>query len=486
MNLSLLSRQTGQLILALIWLAVPLVLGLALLRGMGTAPTFLAAGVALAGAVAASLAAARGLLSLPAQATATVALLMAISLLVWVVPDALRTDLHMAYFAALALLVGYREPSCILMGAGVVAVHHLGLGLLLPLAVFPSADGGLIRIVLHAVILLTEALPLAWIAHNLAKAATLADQSLAEARAAEHRAVAAGEAQAAAEHRAADTAQTVRAGLATTLERQVGGIAAEVDRLAKELGQAAAALAGSGASASAGASAASLAAGAASQDVQAVAAAAEQLSASVGEITRQVEVSAEVARQAVAGTQATDATVRGLAEVAGRIGEVVRLIDSIAGQTNLLALNATIEAARAGEAGKGFAVVASEVKALAGQTARATGDIGQQITAIQAATAQAVAAIQGIGAIVAQVQGVAASITEAVAQQADATREIAVAAGRAAQGTATASTAAGQVGSAMMDSIAAAERLGAMAGQLGGHASALQAELGRTVAGMRA
>ena len=125
----------------------------------------------------------------------------------------------------------------------------------------------------------------------------------------------------------------------------------------------------------------------ASTNVQSVASATEELSSSVNEISRQVQESARMASEAVGQARTTNERVSELSKAAARIGDVVELINTIAGQTNLLALNATIEAARAGEAGRGFAVVASEVKALAEQTAKATGEIGQQITGIQAATA---------------------------------------------------------------------------------------------------
>jgi methyl-accepting chemotaxis protein len=160
-------------------------------------------------------------------------------------------------------------------------------------------------------------------------------------------------------------------------------------------------------------------------NAHAAAVATGQLGASIGEITRQVGRATEVSRRAVAETERTDHTVRDLAETAGKIGEVVRLIADIAGQTNLLALNATIEAARAGEAGKGFAVVASEVKSLASQTARATEEIGQQVGAIQGATGLAVEAIRSIGMVVAEIDQAAAAIAAAVEQQGSATREIA-------------------------------------------------------------
>jgi methyl-accepting chemotaxis protein len=161
-----------------------------------------------------------------------------------------------------------------------------------------------------------------------------------------------------------------------------------------------------------------------SSNLAAVAAATEEMTASVTEISRQVAEAARAAQDAVERAHATGSTVRGLAEAADQIGDVVRLITDIAGQTNLLALNATIEAARAGDAGKGFAVVASEVKALASQTARATEQISTQITAIQAATGDAVGAVQEVANAIQRVNGVASAIATAVEEQDAVTRDI--------------------------------------------------------------
>jgi methyl-accepting chemotaxis protein len=161
------------------------------------------------------------------------------------------------------------------------------------------------------------------------------------------------------------------------------------------------------------------------RNLHAVAAATEELTASVGEIARQVGHAASAAQEAVLRAKATGETVQGLAVAAGQVGEVVRLIADIAGQTNLLALNATIEAARAGDAGKGFAVVAGEVKQLASQTATATERISSQVATIQAATANAVAVVDSVAEAIARVDAVAAAIADAVDQQAAATREIA-------------------------------------------------------------
>jgi methyl-accepting chemotaxis protein len=173
----------------------------------------------------------------------------------------------------------------------------------------------------------------------------------------------------------------------------------------------------------------------ASASVQTVATAAAELSASIREIARQVEQSSRSAQAASAEVGKTNETVRGLAESSAKIGDVINLINDIASQTNLLALNATIEAARAGDAGKGFAVVANEVKSLANQTAKATGDIKAQITAVQDSTQQAVGAIASIVSRIDEINGIAGVISAAVEEQSAATNEIARNVQQAAAGT---------------------------------------------------
>ncbi len=173
----------------------------------------------------------------------------------------------------------------------------------------------------------------------------------------------------------------------------------------------------------------------ASTSVDSVAAASEELAASINDISQQAAHAAGIASRAVKQASDTDGTVQGLAKSAGRIGEVVGLINTIAAQTNLLALNATIEAARAGEAGRGFAVVASEVKSLASQTAKATDEISEQISDIQKVAGEAIDAIKTIGGIIGEVNEVATAIAAAVQQQGAATQEITRSTQFAAQGT---------------------------------------------------
>ena len=221
------------------------------------------------------------------------------------------------------------------------------------------------------------------------------------------------------------------------------------------------------------------ASGDASTNVNSVAAASEELSTSISDISRQVTHAANIASRAVDQARQTDGTVQGLVATASRIGEVVGLINDIAAQTNLLALNATIEAARAGEAGKGFAVVASEVKSLATQTAKATEEISQQIAAVQKVANDAIDAIKGIGGIIGEVSEVATAIAAAVEQQGAATQEITGSTQQAAQGTNEVSNniagviaGADATGAAAQNVKSASEALGVQTQQLGDQVNA--------------
>ena len=214
-------------------------------------------------------------------------------------------------------------------------------------------------------------------------------------------------------------------GLAADFERSVNGIVRSVSTAAAGMQTTAQSMTATASDASRRAANVSAASQNASDNVSTVASAAEELSSSVAEISRQVGRSSEIASKAVGDAERTNATVQVLSTGAEKIGEVVKLIHSIAAQTNLLALNATIEAARAGESGRGFAVVASEVKALANQTAKATEEIAAQVAAMQSSTSDAVSAINGITETIAQMSEITNSIATAVDQQGEATREIA-------------------------------------------------------------
>jgi methyl-accepting chemotaxis protein len=223
-----------------------------------------------------------------------------------------------------------------------------------------------------------------------------------------------------------------------------------------------------------------------SVNVQSVASATEELSSSVIEISRQVHESARMAGEAVGQARQTNDRVGELSKAASRIGDVVELINTIAGQTNLLALNATIEAARAGEAGRGFAVVASEVKALAEQTAKATDEIGHQISGIQTATQESVAAIAQISDTIEKLAEVSSAIAAAVEEQGAATKEISQNVQRAVEGTIQVSSnitdvqrGAGETGSASSQVLSAAK-------SLSGDSNRLKLEVGKFLNSVRA
>jgi methyl-accepting chemotaxis protein len=224
----------------------------------------------------------------------------------------------------------------------------------------------------------------------------------------------------------------------------------------------------------------------ASTNVQSVASATEEMASSVNEISRQVQESATIAGQAVDQARKTNDRVGELAKAAARIGDVVELINTIAGQTNLLALNATIEAARAGEAGRGFAVVASEVKALAEQTAKATGEISMQISGIQAATQESVSAIKEIGDTIGRMSEISSTIASAVEEQGAATQEISRNVQQAAQGTMQVSSNITDVQRGASETGSASTQVLSAAQSLSSDSNRLKVEVGKFLRSVRA
>jgi methyl-accepting chemotaxis protein len=334
----------------------------------------------------------------------------------------LQIDMHMAFYAGLAIIAGWCCAISIVLGAGLIALHHLILNFVYPLAVFPDGDG-LHRVAVHAIIVISETLVLAWLTQRLSAALATSDAATVKARTAQ----VASSKLAEERQQFAAVQATRRAEIDSVIAEfraRVESALAHMTAGAREMRDIAAKLTGLAGEAARETGSASEVAMRAAEGVQGVAAATEELSSSIGEIGQQVGRAIKVVETATADAAATNNEIANLAHTAQEIGAIVELIRSIADQTNLLALNATIEAARAGEAGKGFAVVASEVKSLATQTARATEQIGQQIAAVQSSSKGAVEAIARIASRMQDINSFTAAIGAAIEQQGASTGEI--------------------------------------------------------------
>jgi methyl-accepting chemotaxis protein len=275
-------------------------------------------------------------------------------------------------------------------------------------------------------------------------------------------------------------------GITREFESMIGEIVSTVSSASSQLEASASTLSNNAQRSKELATAVSAASEEATANVQSVASSTEEMASSVTEIGRQVQESARMANDAVGQARSTTERVSELSKAATRIGDVVELINTIAGQTNLLALNATIEAARAGEAGRGFAVVASEVKALAEQTAKATGEIGQQITGIQAATHESVSAIKEISGTIEKLSEISSTIASAVEEQGTATQEISRNVQQAAKGTQQVSSNITDVQRGAAETGAASSQVLSAAKSLSGDSGRLRAEVSKFLTSVRA
>ncbi|MBI5121154.1 MAG: hypothetical protein HZA67_09120 [Rhodospirillales bacterium] len=274
-------------------------------------------------------------------------------------------------------------------------------------------------------------------------------------------------------HGKLETSQNLANSFESSVKNVVEGVGVDVQSMLEQANSMSSNLEETSRSSTVVAQAADSAAG----NVQTVAAAAEELAASISEVRRQVAQSTQIAQTAVTEAGKANEMIGGLSSAAGRIGEVVQLINDIASQTNLLALNATIEAARAGEAGKGFAVVANEVKHLANQTAKAAEEIVQLIGSVQGATSDAVNGIQRIGATIGEIHDLSAGIETAVEQQSQATSEIARSVEQAAAGTRDVSSHISDITRATSENQSAANDLFVAAKNLHGKTDAMAASV---------
>jgi methyl-accepting chemotaxis protein len=354
-----------------------------------------------------------------------------------------QVEMHFYYFAVLAMLSGFCDWRILATAAALISVHHLGLNMFLPDAVYPGGTDYL-RVSAHAIPVAIETAMLIFIGYTIRRAFAAVDEGR---RIAEDSAI---KLERFAEQQTVSLEQT---------RRRAGRIDVLVDEFKAEMAESVAILHAAATSlqenagrlgvgtsrASEQAVTVSKACQETSGKVSSAAQAGEEMARTIAHVGENAAHSSRLAAEAVYEAERTSATIDEMAAVAQEIGKVTELISAIAGQTNLLALNATIEAARAGEAGRGFAVVAQEVKALAAQTAVATQEISSKIEAMQSTTSRSVAAIGGISATIRELDRFSALIAAAVEQQANAARQISGDVNAAAAGAAQVNSTVGEI-----------------------------------------
>jgi len=335
-----------------------------------------------------------------------------------------QIEMHFYYFAVLAMLSGFCNWRINILSAALIAVQHIAFNYVMPAAIFPTSQSDIVRVLVHALIVIIETTMLIGIGAAIRSAFCDAEASRSSTE------VAAAELERIAKGREAALVETATRASETRrlLEQFEAEMATSMNALhasAKVLLATAEYLGASAEQTSFQAESVSRVSEETSRKVYIVSQGGEELARTIGEVGASAHQSADLANHAVFKVAQTDETINEMAAVTTEIEKVVGLISGIATQTNLLALNATIEAARAGEAGRGFSIVAQEVKALASQTASATKDIKTRIATMQLTAQKSMAAMRDATDCIRDLGGTAAKIAAAVNEQAAATREIA-------------------------------------------------------------
>ena len=334
-----------------------------------------------------------------------------------------QVEMHFYYFAMLAMVAGFCEWSVLLVTAGLIAAHHLSLNWFLPNAIYPGGTD-IFRVMVHAVIVVIETTMLLGIGYAIRVAFAEAEFARLEAERNAQQIMRAGIEQQ--KEFAATTQRAERLNeLLDRFQREMLDTTGILHHAAEELSADADSLGRAAAHANAQSVVAVAASESTALKIRSAAHAGEELAHTITEVGSNASKSSHLATGAVTEAERTNQAIGELTAAAQEIDNVTDLIAAIASQTNLLALNATIEAARAGDMGRGFAIVAQEVKALAGQTATATQDIGRRVAAMRLATGRSVEAIAAISGTIKELDVFSARIAAAVEQQAVAAREIA-------------------------------------------------------------